>query len=249
MAEKITIVGGKSTKGRITIQSDEFRSRARCDNTENIICEVKRLPRLSRFLLKKKCLPIPRIVRTILFLVDGMTIRGKMFVAFYIASVITANKFIPKDAPLPPYAWTIYAILFIASIIYINRKIAPWHGAEHMAIAAYEKRATADLAAIVKESPVHEKCGGRLVLPAICGLAIASLVSHGLAMSSFILSLLVWECVLWVDTLKGWNKVPGFSHASFFLQKYVTTRKPGERELRTAQRALQELIAAHRFTN
>ena len=58
-------------------------------------------------------------------------------------------------------------------------------------------------------------------------------------------SLVAWEGVMWVDKLAGWDKIPGTSHASHFLQRFITTRVPGKQELLTAQRALRELVVAH----
>lgn len=153
---KIKIIGGKSTAGRISILSDEFVSTARSDADGNITCRVKRHSPLSRFLYRNKNLPIPKLVRMILFLVDSMTKKGWMLFGLYVLIITLMERFLPAgslvlmlmgkyssgsidvvSASLLEF-FAIFVPLVVLMIIYTKRCIASWHGAEHMAIAAYD---------------------------------------------------------------------------------------------------------------
>lgn len=114
-----------------------------------------------------------------------------------------------------------------------------------MAIAAYDRSSTTELEKIRQESPIHDKCGGRFVLPMLFAPFISAAVGNLLSVTSIIPSLVILECIFWVDKLKGLDKTPICSEASYFLQRFITTKKPGNEEILTAQKAIRELIAAH----
>lgn len=116
-----------------------------------------------------------------------------------------------------------------------------------MAIATYNRTGSTDIEDIAKESPVHDKCGTRLYLPIMAGMIIAEFVAKNFGVSHVITPLAILLGVLWMDSLIGWDKIPGISHAARLIQKHITTCVPKEQELLTAQRAMQELIAAHQF--
>ena len=67
---KIKIMGGSSTEGRIRIQSGDFQSSAWLEKNGTISCEVHVLPKIFRSLYKNDNLPIPRIIRLLLFIFD-----------------------------------------------------------------------------------------------------------------------------------------------------------------------------------
>lgn len=257
------IIGGKSTFGRISIMSDEFMSTARSDEDGNITCRVKRHSSLSRFLYRNKNLPIPKLVRMILFFVDSMTKKGWMFLGLYVLIVTLTEKYLLSGSLFLVLAdryspgllnpklvfllWflAICAVLIIPGVTYVQLYIASWHGAEHMAIAAYDRLGSTEMRDIVQESPINDECGGRLALPLLLGAVVAVIVAKTLMVSTVFAYILMLEGLLWVDALKGWDKIPGTSQASHLLQKWITTREPGAQELRTAQLALCELIVAH----
>lgn len=252
--QEVRIVGGMSTAGRVSILSDMFVATAHSDEDGEITCEVKRHSPLSRFFYKNKRLPIPRLVRMILFFADSMTKKWWILLGLCTLGVVLLEKFLPSGGSvsglsvsmfLKQYWWIIYAVVLVGVLVYIRRYIATWHGAEHMAIAAYDHTGTTNIRAIGRECPVHDKCGGRLFLPLVVGTIIANLVAKNFGVSETIVLLAILECVLWMDTLRGWDKIPCTSQVSHLLQRWITTRYPGEQELRTAQRALQELVAAH----
>lgn len=263
---KIKIIGGKSTAGRISILSDEFVSTARSDKDGNITCRVKRHSPLSRFLYRNKNIPMPKLIRMVLFLADSMTKKGWMFLCFYVLIVTLMEKYLLSGSLLPTLASkyqfglldassvsslsfllfsAMYVTLTVVGVMYTRRRIASWHGAEHMAIAAYDRCDSTEIRDIARECPVNDKCGGRLALPLLVGAVVAVFVAKTLVVSTVFAYVLMLEGLLWVDALKGWDKIPGTSQASRLLQKWITTREPGTQELRTAQLALRELVAAH----
>ena len=77
-------------------------------------------------------------------------------------------------------------------------------------------------------------------------ITIANLTARQFEIDYLILAYLVAvEFVLWVDGLIGWDHVPLIRQASHLLQRRVTTRQPSDREMQTAQRALEILVSLH----
>lgn len=252
---KIRIVGGMSLSSQISIVSNEFAATAICSpETGNISCNVRRLSWLSRFLHNSQRFPWPRLLRLALFLFNSLTKRGWVILGFstfatillYYYSPAIAEKFHPLMRLLFYYQLVFNTAFLALYLAMASRFVASWHGAEHMVIAAYDRTGSTDLEAIRKEVPVHDKCGGRLLLPSIVASVVAEVIAIFFDLNKALVLIATFEAVLWVDTLIGWHNIPITSHASHVLQKYVTTRMPGERELLTAQRAMKELVAAHK---
>ncbi|OGN03630.1 MAG: hypothetical protein A2655_03460 [Candidatus Yanofskybacteria bacterium RIFCSPHIGHO2_01_FULL_43_42] len=256
MKVQVHIVGGKSSSGRVSILSDEFLATARSNEDGEITCEVRRHSSLAIFLYRNKHLPIPRVIRMMLFLVSFMTRRDLMFLGIF-AGILLVDKYLPSDISVffgtsgtsSQYGWLsslgMTAGIMVGMMVYGWSHVATWHGAEHMAIAAYERNGSTDIQHIANECPVQDKCGGRMILPLMTAMIASVFVAGIFDVSRVIVSLVAWEGVMWVDKLAGWDKIPGTSHASHFLQRFITTRVPGKQELLTAQRALRELVVAH----
>ncbi len=120
-----------------------------------------------------------------------------------------------------------------------------------MVIAAYLRTKSADINEIKKESPVNDHCGTRLAIPLM--LIILSINSIKSAfdlndIATYIVLVILVECMLWIDVLRGFDRIPVFSHLSHIIQKYIVTKYPGEYELRIAQVAMQTLIDVHNNT-
>lgn len=245
----VRIVGGKSSRRRVSIISDEFTATARLEKNGDITSTVKRHWSLTRFLYQNNHLPIPRLIRTLVFLLDGMTTKGRVFLGlFVLLQLLPLNSTFPSSNLSEQFWWLPYVILGLTvagALLYVRRRIATWHGAEHMAIAAYDHTSSTDHEVVARENPIHDKCGGRFFLPGAAGIIIAYLAAQTIGLNQTLVFAVILECALWVDTLVGWEKIPSTALASHLLQRWVTTRSPGEQELRTAQRALQELLAAH----
>ncbi len=251
------IVGGKSSPGQISILSEEFISTASWEPGK-ISWEVARHPVLSRFQYRHKYLPIPKLLKFLLFMVDTATgtlpRKTSSLIAIFVTLIFVfgIKMSLTETAPTSDSDTKIFLLVMLISVIgngffafSLGRSIASWHGAEHMAISAFDRDGSVSLEAIAKESPVHDSCGGRLVLPLVAAMFLGGFVATYFDLPTAISILVALECTFWVDSLIGWDKIPGTSHFSRFLQRSVTTRQPGKIELLTAHIALRELVKAH----
>lgn len=251
------IVAAGFKKDMVSLQSDEFISVARCKNGE-ITCETKRLSKLSRFLCRNKFFPIPRTLTMVLPVVERMmlTTRGRILFALYVLFLVW-NKIqvyaAPAETqPVPTpgfYEWMVAGIVFLITIVIFlflrKRRIGPWRGAGHMVISAYERSGSIKMEEIKKENTIYHKSNSRLILPTFVGTLIILFIANNFAVNKTIISFVIMECVLWIDCLMNWGKIPVVSHFSHFFQRFVTTSEPGVKELETAQRAMKELLIAH----
>lgn len=263
---KVKIVGGRSAPGEIHIISDQYRSiatwhRDKKTKKTEIKCMVEPLPSPMRFLLRLEKPLFPRIFNLITFLLATLPKKERrnvlIFISLMSAMIIFKSltnfdfsKLISSTANASELSSTIIwiATACIAALVYIflRTKLGSWHGAEHMAIAAYRHRGSTNISAIAKESPIDSRCGGRLVLPLLLGnfLITPLLVTHQ-QINPWLALFITFEGILWIDKLRGFYSIPVFAQASTLLQRYITTKRPGERELSTAQLAIEELIKAH----
>lgn len=248
----VVITGGMSSRRTIAIQSDRFRSRATCSRDGNIDCTVTPLTKLEQFEYAHRNLPIPRVLWYAMFLVCNIKRRTWFWLAPLAVLVYGADWYVHRYYPAPPsQAGTatinqlVFALLGGLLLAYYTLVfVARWHGAEHMTIAAYRKHGSANPDDVSKESPAIGSCGGRFLVPVIVAQLLASFLLRRY-MPTLAAEALGLEIMLWVDKFWGLDRVPVFAQVTFLLQKYVTTRAPGDLELQTAQRALQELVAAH----
>jgi len=251
----IELIGGKSGRRKVTFVSNQYVATARSDRNNDISSEVKPLPPLSGFLFKYDRLPWPRLLRIFLFLISDLKLRGKILTCLGTTVFIFLLAKLPKIVLASEQHHWLLIILWVllimewlgilAFIITTVKWIAPWHGAEHMAADAYNRLQSTALNDIARASRINEKCGSRLVFPFFVGFALAITSSYYLEINYLLAFAAIAEIVLWVDKLKGWNNIPTTAQLSYWLQKYITTRQPGNQELLTAQKAIETLIAAH----
>lgn len=243
------IVGGMSTPRSISIFSDEFVATATYHGrSQQIRCVVHR--RVATWLTRYPWIPIPRVLRLLIALVMASPILMTALIAWPVAHRIIDGP-TPQFPPIPLedrlfvflLVQSQFLPLLVGILLFIKLFIGSWHAAEHMAIASYERFASTDLAAIAAQNRVHPKCGGRLMAP----LLLASFLAFcfGPINHLFLSQLALIECILWIDALIGFDKIPVFRILSTLLQHYITTRTPHHIALRTAQVALQKLVAAH----
>jgi len=247
---EIRIVGGFSEPNTIAILSDEFVATAQSFSNGHIACKVERRAPIARFILKCSHYPMPRLLYFMLailsvFKKSTLILLALLFCAIY-TLVRTYNPFpgwLTDHQETTNWIMVVDQILIIfLPLLYIWSHIATWHGAEHMAIAAYRRNKTVKIKDIEKESRVDDFCGTRFIVPIYLTPYILSFFFDSY---NWIFYLVTVECLLWIDYLWGFWKIPIISHISWVLQKYILTRQPGEQELRTAQRALKKLILAH----
>jgi hypothetical protein len=120
----------------------------------------------------------------------------------------------------------------------------PWHGAEHMTIAAYERSGSTRPCDVQCESPINDHCGGRLVLPLLLVGTVWAAAPIRSRVLRLILGAVLVEAGLQVERLWGWDRIPVFAQASRLLQR-CTTRQPDEQHLAVARIAMAALLKAH----
>ena len=114
--------------------------------------------------------------------------------------------------------------------------IGRYHGAEHKAVAAYEKYGEVTLEGAKSMSRLHPRCGTNILIYIIlAGLADPFVDWAPYAVLQFILISEAWFVF-------GKTKVS--IAIGNFLQKYLTTAEPGRKELEVAVESLKELLRA-----
>lgn len=254
----VRIIGGKSLPRSISVVSDRFVSTAVCGEDGKIVCRVKNLPRAAKYVLGSRKYPIPKTVKLFVFMISDFGIRDLIsFLLLFgvILGIIEGlGLLVPGGtATVVENSWMLDVMLFAFIGISIKRLIGRWHGAEHMAIAAYMTAGKTDMETIKVQNRIDPHCGGRIVV----GFMIAQLLPDllfklpalkilplGMLLPIAVQFLLI-EAVLQIDAHKGLDKLPVTSQLSYWLQKYITTAVPGERELETARQAVLGLIRKH----
>ena len=145
------------------------------------------------------------------------------------------------DGPLGG-AFTFFAavpILPILLLFFAAMKLTPigrYHGAEHKAVAAYEKHGEVTLRAARAASRLHPRCGTNILAYIVLAALLDPLIAWwGYAVLQFILISEAWF-------------VFGKSRPSVavgnLLQKYLTTTEPRRAELEVAVESLNQLLKA-----
>jgi uncharacterized protein YqhQ len=116
--------------------------------------------------------------------------------------------------------------------------IGRYHGAEHKAVAAYEKYGEVTLEGAQSMSRLHPRCGTNvLIYIVLAALADPFIDWAPYAVLQFILISEAWF-------------IFGRTRLSIaignFVQKYLTTSEPGRKELEVAVESLNELLRAER---
>lgn len=258
--QRIRLIGGMSAPRQISLVSDQFISTASCSKDGEISCKIKPLSALTKRLLQKdqqaKSTWTPEIFKKFAFMLSTPT-SGVWALLFPLSILmimtgygllLIAGTYGASGVGLNPY---LFWMMLSLSLLFVNRNVATWHAAEHMTIAAYERFGASDMSTIAQQDTYHAKCGGRFFMPLMMVNLSVTLLASWLGISSgvviLLISLILIELVFRFDRKVGLDKFPPTAMASYYLQKYITTRRPyaWSEELLTAQRALQELIAAH----
>lgn len=126
--------------------------------------------------------------------------------------------------------------LFFAAMKFTS--IGRYHGAEHKAVAAYEKYGEVTLENAKGVSRLHPRCGTNILFYITLAALADPFVSWApYAVLQFILISEAW----FVFGKTRWSIAVGN-----FLQKYLTTSEPGRKELEVAVESLSELIRAEK---
>jgi uncharacterized protein DUF1385 len=132
-----------------------------------------------------------------------------------------------------------FPILPILLLFFAAMKFTPigrYHGAEHKAVAAYEKYGEVTLEGAKSMSRIHPRCGTNILIYIIlAGLADPFVDWAPYAVLQFILISEAWFI---------FGKTRVSIAIGNFMQKYLTTSEPGHKELEVAVESLKELLRA-----
>jgi uncharacterized protein YqhQ len=202
---------------------------------------------MRRFIARHRYLPLPQAMRWLLLF--GASAKEWTLFLIVLGGLVLAIESCSRESQVFCIWQGAMVAIFFAGLMVNRIKVGRWHGAEHMVALAYQTSDLTTMDEIVKHSPVHPKCGSRLLFPFFCLLLATRFLSVNLNTYDTIVLFGGLEIILWVDVFLGWEKIPGASFASYLLQKHVTTQAPGPKELKVAQLALEKLILAHEEKN
>jgi uncharacterized protein YqhQ len=143
-------------------------------------------------------------------------------------------------------------LLYVVSISFLKdvRRVFEYHGAEHVAIHAYEEGRNLAVEKAKGLSPLHPRCGTSFLLwVMVISILVFSLLGRDLSLSAKVLSRvfllpLVAGISYEMIKLSGKGKyllVDWLTKPGLWLQK-ITTREPREDQLEVAIRALLEVL-------
>lgn len=131
--------------------------------------------------------------------------------------------------PVLPLIFLMFAAMKLTSI-------GRYHGAEHKAVAAYERDGKVTLAGAKRSGRIHPRCGTNILIYIIAASLLAPLISWPpYAVLQFVLISEAWY------VLGGTRPSTA---AGNFLQRYFTTSEPARSELEVAVESLSRLVDA-----
>lgn len=132
-----------------------------------------------------------------------------------------------------------FPILPILLLFFAAMKFTPigrYHGAEHKAVAAYEKHGEVTLQNAKAASRIHPRCGTNILLYIILAALLDPLIAWwGYAVMQFILISEAWFVF-------GQTR-PSIAVGNF-LQRYLTTTEPRRAQLEVAVESMKRLLQA-----
>ena len=125
-------------------------------------------------------------------------------------------------------------LLFFAAMKFIS--IGRYHGAEHKAVAAYEKYGEVTLEGAKSMSRLHPRCGTNILIYIVLAAVVDPFIEWApYAVLQFILISEAWFI---------FGKTKTTITIGNFIQKYLTTSEPDRKELEVAVESLRELLRA-----
>jgi len=125
-------------------------------------------------------------------------------------------------------------VLFFAAMKFTS--IGRYHGAEHKAVAAYEKHGKVTFEAAKSMSRIHPRCGTNILVY----IVVAALIDP-------FIDWMPWAVLQFIVISEAWF-IFGKTRVSIaignFVQRYLTTSEPGRTELEVAVESLRELLRA-----
>ncbi|TCJ15865.1 DUF1385 domain-containing protein [Rubrobacter taiwanensis] len=134
--------------------------------------------------------------------------------------------------PILPLLLVLFAVMRLTAL-------GRYHGAEHKAVAAYERTGTVTLEEARRSSRIHPRCGTNILIYILAASLIEPFVSWWpYAILQFLLISEAWFVF-------GQTR-PSIAVGNFF-QRYFTTAEPRLGELEVAVESLRLLISAERY--
>ena len=168
-----------------------------------------------------------QLLGSIWALVSFVGIMVVLYLLVYLADFGSESLGGPLGAVLHFFA--IFPILPVLLLFFAGMKftvIGRYHGAEHKAVAAYEKYGEVTLQGAKSSSRIHPRCG-------------TNILSYWAP----------WVVLQFIVITEAWF-ILGSTRVSIaignFIQRYLTTSEPGRKELEVAVESLNELLRAER---
>jgi len=173
-----------------------------------------------------------------------------------VATTLAATSLLRKRAPAGALREGIVQALGAvpAMVALSDRDLAAYHGVEHKAIAAYERRegtpAAEEVAAVPKE---HDRCGSNLIVPMMLmsaggTLLLERMVERPSAAARAGIGLggasLAVEMFAWSDRHHGEPLAEAFHTPGREIQRLVATKEPTPEQLEVGIAALEEILRA-----
>lgn len=235
------ILSGRALTNGIELESDNFIVRARRKN-DSIEFDIDELEDDEEDSVTSKIgdlidkIPIIRGISNHI----SLSMFNKLFIIIIIAldifKVFEQSKNLSSNNVVSIY--TVFTIIFSAIILYflINIKnIFQYHGAEHKVVNTYEKYRKINLENVKNASRIHYRCGTIYVIFLLFVFIVLSffieyisikfLLSYGIAYEIYISNKFQY-----VYKLGGW------------LQKYLTTLEPDEKQIQVAISCVNKIL-------
>ncbi|HVS98900.1 MAG TPA: DUF1385 domain-containing protein [Solirubrobacterales bacterium] len=165
------------------------------------------------------------------------------------AAALALSALLRRDRPASAVReGVIQAIGVVPALVALSdRDLAAYHGAEHKAIAAYE-RGVEDVATVPKE---HDRCGSNLVVPmmllsAAGTILLERLVEKPAAAARTVVGLagasLAVEAFAWSDRHHGEPLAEAFHAPGREIQRLWATKEPSPEQLAVSLAAIAEIL-------
>ncbi|HEX8261108.1 MAG TPA: DUF1385 domain-containing protein [Rubrobacteraceae bacterium] len=180
-----------------------------------------------------------QLLGSIWALVSFVGIMAVLYLLVYLADFGSESLGGPLGAMLHFFA--IFPILPVLLLFFAGMKftvIGRYHGAEHKAVAAYEKYGEVTFDGASGMSRIHPRCGTNILIYIVA----ISLVDPFIDWAP-------WVVLQFIVITEAWF-ILGSTRVSVaignFIQRYLTTSEPGRKELEVAVESLNELLRAER---
>ena len=180
-----------------------------------------------------------QLLGSIWALVSFVGIMVVLYLLVYLADFGSESLGGPLGAVLHFFA--VFPILPVLLLFFAGMKftvIGRYHGAEHKAVAAYEKYGEVTFEGASGMSRIHPRCGTNILIYIVA----VSLVDPFIDWAP-------WVVLQFIVITEAWF-ILGGTYVSIaignFIQRYLTTSEPGRKELEVAVESLNELLRAER---